>query len=70
MIVPDAHAYDDVFGVVRIECDAGGLNVGVVVDGAVPAASVVVAVHGVILRRAWYGVPGRGDRAVGTSDSY
>ncbi len=70
MIVPGANADDDVLRVVGIERDAGGLNVRVVVDGSVPAASVVVAVHRVILRRAWYRVPRRGYRTVGTSDSY
>ena len=64
VIVPGANAYDDVLGIVGAERDAGGLNVRVVVDGAVPAPPVVVAVHGVILRRAGYRVPRRGDRAV------
>ena len=64
VVVPGAHAHDDVFGVVRIERDAGGLNVGVVVDGSVPATPVVVAVHGVVPGRAWYRVPRRGDCAV------
>ncbi len=65
MIVPGAHAHDDALGVVDAERDAGGLDVGVIVDGAVPAPPVVVAVHGVVLRRAWHGVPRRGYGAVG-----
>ncbi len=64
VIVAGAHAYDDVLGIVGAERDAGRLNVRVVVDGTVPATPVVVAVHGVILRRAWYRVPGRGNRTI------
>ena len=70
VVVPGAHAHDDALGVVGAERDAGRLNVRVVVDGSVPAPPVVVAVHGVVLRRPRHGVPGRGDRAVGTSYSY
>ncbi len=64
MIVARANADDDVLGVVGIESDAGGLDVRVIVDGAVPAPPVVVAVHGVVLGRAWHGGPGRGNGAV------
>ena len=64
VIVPGAHADDDVLRVVGIERDAGGLNVSVVVDGPVPAPPVVVAVHGVVLGRPWHSVPGRGYCAV------
>ena len=70
MIVPGAHADDDALRVVGAESDAGGLNVRVVVDGAVPAPPVVVAVHGVVLGRALHGVPRRGDGAVGAGDGY
>ena len=64
VIVPGANAYDDVLGIVGAERDADGLNVRVVVDGAVPASSVVVAVHRVVLGRAWHGLPGRGNRTI------
>ncbi len=70
VVVPGAHADDDGFGVVGAERDAGGLDVRVIVDGAVPAPPVIVAVHGVVLGGAWHGVPRRGYGAVGTSDSY
>ena len=70
VVVPGAHAHDDALRVVGAERDAGGLDVRVVVDGAVPAPPVVVAVHGVVLRRPAHRVPGRGDRAVGAGDSY
>ena len=70
VVVPGANAHDDALRVVGAESDAGGLNVRVVVDGAVPAPPVVVAVHGVVLGRPRHGVPRRGYGAVGTSDSY
>ena len=66
MIVPGAHADDDALRVVGAERDAGGLDVRVIVDGPVPAAPVIVAVHGVVLRRPAHRVPRCGNRAVGT----
>ena len=66
MIVPGAHADDDALRVVGAESDAGGLDVRVIVDGPVPAAPVIVAVHGVVLRRPAHRVPRCGHRAVGT----
>ncbi len=64
MIVARSNADDDALRVVGAESDAGGLNVRVVVDGSVPAAPVVVAVHRVVLRRPALGVPRRGYSAV------